>query len=48
MIKSGMILTVEPGIYFKGWGGMRIEDMVLVTARGCKVLTSAKRGLKPI
>jgi len=43
-LKSGMILTVEPGIYFKGWGGMRIEDMVLVTKRGCEVLTRFPKG----
>lgn len=38
-IKEGMVLTIEPGIYIKGWGGVRIEDMVLVTRSGCKVLT---------
>jgi Xaa-Pro aminopeptidase len=38
-IRKGMVLTIEPGIYIKGWGGVRIEDMVLVTRRGCKVLT---------
>ncbi|MDD4178709.1 MAG: M24 family metallopeptidase [Candidatus Margulisbacteria bacterium] len=38
-LKAGMVITVEPGIYVKGWGGLRIEDMVLVTKTGCKVLT---------
>lgn len=38
-LKVGEVITVEPGIYIKGWGGIRIEDMVLVTKRGCKVLT---------
>lgn len=38
-LKAGMVITVEPGIYVKGWGGIRIEDMVLVTQRGARVLT---------
>jgi len=39
VLKPGMVLTVEPGIYLKGWGGVRIEDMILVTKSGCEVLT---------
>lgn len=40
ILKEGMIFTVEPAIYIPGWGGIRIEDMVLVTKTGCRVLTS--------
>ncbi len=42
-LKEGMVLTVEPGVYIKGFGGVRIEDDVLVTRTGCRVLTSAPK-----
>ncbi len=40
-LRRGTVITIEPGIYIKGWGGVRIEDMVLVTKRGCKILTKS-------
>ncbi|MBN3033254.1 MAG: aminopeptidase P family protein [Candidatus Saganbacteria bacterium] len=42
-LKAGQVVTVEPGIYIKGWGGVRIEDMVLVTGTGCRLLTTVPK-----
>ncbi|MDD5490129.1 MAG: M24 family metallopeptidase [Candidatus Moranbacteria bacterium] len=40
ILKAGNIITIEPGLYYSGIGGVRIEDMVLVTKTGCQNLTN--------
>ena len=48
ILQPGMIVTVEPGIYLPDWGGVRIEDDVLVTSDGCEVLTHLPRTLDSV
>jgi Xaa-Pro aminopeptidase len=40
-----MTITIEPGVYIEGWGGIRIEDTVLVTESGCEILTPTPKDL---
>ncbi|MCH8829107.1 MAG: aminopeptidase P family protein [Planctomycetes bacterium] len=47
-LKPGMVITVEPGIYLPGWGGVRIEDDVLVSKDGCEVLTSVPKDFESV
>lgn len=46
ILRPGMVVTVEPGIYLPGWGGIRIEDDVLVTRSGHEVLTHSPKQLE--
>ena len=48
IVDEGMVFTIEPGIYIPGWGGVRIEDTVVVTADGCRVLTRVPKELQVI
>jgi Xaa-Pro aminopeptidase len=48
VLQPGMLFTVEPGIYLPGWGGVRIEDDVLVTPDGCEVLSRLSRQLEAL
>jgi Xaa-Pro aminopeptidase len=45
ILRPGMVITIEPGVYIAGSGGVRIEDMVVVTERGCEVLAPTSKEL---
>ena len=45
-LENGMAITIEPGIYIEGFGGIRIEDTVIVTQNGCDVLTPTSKQLR--
>lgn len=48
VIEAGMIMTIEPGVYLKNFGGIRIEDMILITKDGYKNLTNMPKDLKSV
>jgi Xaa-Pro aminopeptidase len=47
-LRPGMAITIEPGVYLEGWGGIRIEDTVVVTETGCEILTPTPKDLHTI
>ncbi len=47
-LEVGMVFTVEPGVYIPGWGGVRIEDDVVVEEDGCRLLTNSDRSLRVV
>ena len=44
-LKAGQVVTVEPGVYDRDVGGVRLEDMLVITAEGSRNLTRAPRQL---
>jgi Xaa-Pro aminopeptidase len=48
VLETGMAVTIEPGVYLQGFGGIRIEDTVVVTENGCEILTPTSKELRII
>jgi Xaa-Pro aminopeptidase len=47
-LETGMAVTIEPGVYLEGFGGIRIEDTVVVTPSGCEILTPTNKELRVV
>jgi len=47
-LEAGMAITIEPGVYLENFGGIRIEDTVVVTETGCEILTPTSKDLRVI
>jgi Xaa-Pro aminopeptidase len=47
-LEPGMAITIEPGVYLEGFGGIRIEDTVVVTPSGCEILTPTPKELRVV
>lgn len=47
-LAAGMAITIEPGVYLEGFGGIRIEDTVVVTPSGCEILTPTSKQLRVV
>ncbi len=45
ILRKNMVITIEPGIYISGWGGIRIEDTVIVKDGGCEIITHSDKEL---
>ncbi len=45
ILQENMVITIEPGVYIPGWGGIRIEDTIIVKDGGCEIITLSDKGL---